>query len=70
MKIGVADYGMNVWDGGLYDIESRLLSLRDIGLNGTERLEAATPADALSRTRIRMAMAFSIAKKNVLMSLM
>jgi len=28
MKIGVADYGMNVWYGGLYDIEERLADLK------------------------------------------
>jgi hypothetical protein len=28
MKFGVADYGMNVWYGGLYDIEERLLELK------------------------------------------
>lgn len=47
MKIGVADYGMNVWDGELYDIEERLLNLKEIGLQGTERLEASGPAEAL-----------------------
>jgi hypothetical protein len=47
MKFGVADYGMNVWDGGLYDIEQRLLDLRKIGYDGTERLEAVSPSDAI-----------------------
>ena len=28
MKFGVADYGMNVWHGGLYDIEERLKDLK------------------------------------------
>ncbi|MDF2650320.1 MAG: hypothetical protein K0Q73_6125, partial [Paenibacillus sp.] len=23
MKIGIADFGMNVWDGGFYDYEER-----------------------------------------------
>jgi hypothetical protein len=27
MKIGVADYGMNVWYGGRYDTEERLADL-------------------------------------------
>lgn len=40
MKIGVADYGLNVWYGGLYDIEERLMALKALGLHGTERLEA------------------------------
>ena len=40
MKYGVADYGMNVWFGGNYDLEDRLLNLKKIGFNGIERLEA------------------------------
>ncbi len=47
MKIGVADYGMNVWYGGLYDIEARLQDLKAIGYEGTERLEASGPSEAL-----------------------
>ncbi len=52
MKFGVADFGMNVWDGGLYDIEERLEALKKIGYNGTERLEAASPSDALHKAVI------------------
>jgi sugar phosphate isomerase/epimerase len=47
MKFGVADYGMNVWDGGCFDIEARLLGLKEIGYEGTERLNAVSGADAL-----------------------
>ena len=49
MKYGVADYGMNVWYGGLYDIEGRLLDLKKIGFDGTERLETVSPSDALQK---------------------
>ncbi len=49
MKFGVADFGMNVWEGGLFDIEERLEALREIGFDGTERLEASSPADALHK---------------------
>lgn len=49
MKFGIADYGMNVWDGGLFDIELRLEELRAIGFDGTERLEAVSPSDALNK---------------------
>lgn len=45
MKIGVADYGMNVWYGGFYDLEKRLLDLKEIGYNGIERLDEAVSAD-------------------------
>ncbi len=61
MKYGVADYGMNVWYGGLYDIEERLLALKQIGFNGTERLEAVSPSDALQKAALyrRLGMDFS-----------
>ena len=49
MKFGVADYGMNVWDGGLFDIEERLTGLLEIGYEGTERLSAVSPSDALHK---------------------
>jgi sugar phosphate isomerase/epimerase len=61
MKIGVADYGMNVWYGGLFDVEERLLALKEIGYHGTERLEATGPADALYRAGLyrKLGMGFS-----------
>jgi sugar phosphate isomerase/epimerase len=49
MKFGVADFGMNVWDGALFDIEERLTALREIGFDGTERLEVVSEADALTK---------------------
>lgn len=45
MKIGVADYGMNVWYGGCFDLELRLKALREIGYDGIERLDGAVSAD-------------------------
>jgi sugar phosphate isomerase/epimerase len=61
MKFGVADYGMNVWYGGLYDIEERLLDLKKLGFNGTERLEAVSPSDALNKAALyrKLGMDFS-----------
>ena len=54
MQFGVADYGMNVWDGGSFDTVHRLRGLKEIGYAGTERLEAVSPADALQKaTRYR-----------------
>jgi inosose dehydratase len=47
VKIGVADYGMNVWDGGCFDFEQRLVELKAAGYAGIERIEAVSPADAL-----------------------
>jgi inosose dehydratase len=49
MKFGVADYGMNVWDGGCFDIEERLASLKEIGYEGVERIEAVSGEDALAK---------------------
>jgi len=61
MKFGVADYGMNVWHGGLYDIEERLLDLKALGFNGTERLHAASEADAMHKAALyrKLGMGFS-----------
>jgi sugar phosphate isomerase/epimerase len=47
MRIGVADYGMNVWDGGCHDTEERLIRLKEIGYDGIERLEAVSADQAL-----------------------
>ena len=49
MKIGVADYGMNVWDGGCFDVELRLADIREIGYEGLERVEAISAEDALRK---------------------
>jgi sugar phosphate isomerase/epimerase len=54
MKIGVADYGMNVWDGGVFDYEERWLALKSIGYQGIERLTSPTEAAAVnSAARMR-----------------
>ena len=47
MKIGVAQYGMNLWFGGLFDYEERLTGLKKSGFEGTETLVAKSPSDAL-----------------------
>ena len=52
MKIGVADYGMNVWDGGCFDIERRLTALKEIGYEGTERLSASSSEDAIRKAAL------------------
>jgi len=49
MKFGVADYGMNVWDGGNFDIEYRLARLREIGYEGIERVYAGSAEDAIDK---------------------
>ena len=61
MKYGVADYGMNVWYGGCYDLEGRLKDLKAIGFDGIERLEANDAADAMNRALVfhRLGMDFN-----------
>lgn len=49
MKFGVADYGINMWDGGCFDIRARLRSLKTVGYQGTERLAAVSASDALNK---------------------
>ena len=50
MRFGVADFGMNVWDGGLLDLEARLVRLKEIGYQGIERLEASDTAQLVDRS--------------------
>ncbi len=53
-KVGVADYGMNVWDGENLDPARRLREVKAIGYDGLERLEATSNDDAVHRAaRIR-----------------
>lgn len=47
MKVGVADYGINCWEGALYDYEDRFLMLKEAGFEGIERLEARSPAEVI-----------------------
>lgn len=47
IKLGVADYGMNVWFGGMYDYEDRLAALKKIGYDGIERLQPLDADDAM-----------------------
>jgi sugar phosphate isomerase/epimerase len=47
MKIGVADYGMNVWYGADYDPEQRWADLKAIGYDGVERLHAISADQAM-----------------------
>ena len=47
MKYGIADYGMNVWDGECFDSEERWKQLRSIGYEGVERLNVTTAEEAV-----------------------
>ena len=41
VKFGVADYGIDVWEGGNNCLEQRLQKLKAIGYDGIERLKGA-----------------------------
>lgn len=49
MKVGIADYGMNVWYGGSFDIEARWHDIQAIGYDGLERLSASEAAEAVCK---------------------
>ena len=63
MKYGVADYGMNVYDGDFYSLEERLAMLKSIGYDGIERLNASDSAFAIQNaaTFRKMGMSFATA---------
>jgi len=50
MRFGIADYGMNVWDGGCYDYLSRSASLKEIGYEGIERLTIFSSDEAIMKS--------------------
>lgn len=60
-KLGVADYGMDVWSGGCWNLEERLSLLKGIGIEGIEWLKGATEAEAIANASLfhRMGMDFA-----------
>lgn len=48
IKVGVADYGMNVYYGGFYDYEQRMDDIRAIGFDGVERLRPINNDNAVN----------------------
>lgn len=61
MKVLIADYGLNVWYGDIYDYEERLTMLKSIGYDGLERLHARTEAEVLYTSALanRLGMSFA-----------
>lgn len=49
IKVGVADFGMDIWYGGMMDYEARMEQLKAIGYEGVERLTPIDAADALNK---------------------
>ncbi|MDD3953816.1 MAG: sugar phosphate isomerase/epimerase [Lentisphaeria bacterium] len=62
--LGVADYGMNVWYGGCFNLEQRLELLKSCGVAGIEWLRAGDMAEAVQNasTFHRMGMDFASCK--------
>ena len=46
-QLGVADYGMDVWYGGNFNLRQRLELLRDCGIGGIEWLKASSMSEAV-----------------------
>lgn len=51
-RIGIADYGMTVWDGGCFSLERRLDRLKSGGFDGIEVLNASDAADAVRKAAL------------------
>lgn len=49
MKIGIADYGMNVWYGACFNYADRWSDVKKIGFDGLERLQPISADDALEK---------------------
>ncbi len=49
MKVGIADYGMNVWYGSCYSYADRWSDIKKIGYDGLERLQPISADDALEK---------------------
>ena len=60
-KLGVADYGMDVWYGGNLNLEQRLLLLKDCGIGGIEWLKGVDMAEAVQNAALfhRLGMDFA-----------
>ncbi len=60
-RIGVADYGMNVWYGGAFHLERRLQDLKSIGIDGIEWLQAEDSASAVRNAALFHSMGMDFA---------
>ena len=49
-KVGVADYGMNVWEGGCFSLERRLEAVKACGYDGIEMLRAGNAEEFFFRS--------------------
>ncbi len=54
MKIGIADYGMNVWDGGNFGLDNAAVmrALQETGYDGWVVLESFSQSNTAIRTAV------------------
>lgn len=72
IKVGIADYGMNVWYGDFYDSTERMDQIKAIGYDGLERMRPIDTADAMNKAVVlaRRGMSFAtVAAPNVELSI-
>ena len=51
-KIGVADYGMGVWEGGAFSLERRLAAVKECGYDGIEVLRGRSVEDMVNKSAL------------------
>ena len=51
-KIGVADYGMGVWEGGAFSTERRLAAVKECGYDGIEVLRGRSVEDMVNKAAV------------------
>jgi sugar phosphate isomerase/epimerase len=61
MKFGIAEYGMNMWDGGAFDNEQRWIELGRIGYAGMERINAQSADDLVNKAALMKKHGFDFA---------
>lgn len=61
MKIGLAEYGFNQWDGGAFDSEQRWIDLKSIGYVGVERIVATSAEELLHKAALMRKHGFDFA---------
>ena len=64
IRYGVADYGLSVWFGNLFDYEERIDFVKSLGFDGIERLYATSADEAMSRAAHLKKLGMSFATVN------
>ncbi len=64
-KIGVADYGMGVWEGGAFSTERRLATVKECGYKGIEVLRGRSVEDMVNKAAVFRKMGMDFISCNV-----